>query len=275
MSKAALGVLVCCVSSVLLFGHAPRLLASDLLADQPFDRCLDAASPLAAGKLEGSALLDVSARGREGREARSRARLSWMRSSRDTRVRLEMLAPADVAGSSLLLVEPLDSAAAEREVWAWLPEIRAARRIGGRHLASPLFGTNLRYADLERLSRLAGSGGPDAWSESEHAGRPVWKLLSRDGAETIVTWLDRESCMPLRSELLDRKGRLSRWLELSFVAGPDSAATSVPRALVVRDVVEGSETRVGIESIDEDGELRPIRFDPAFLGRELEVAATP
>lgn len=259
------GLLWAGLSAAVLASAVPSRAAGtsgDFTRDRPFEACLEDSAGLAAG----TALLDVVSRGRDGLASRSRARLSWSGGADETHLRLQMLEPAELAGSALLLVERPGEPA---EAWAWLPEIRKRRRVGGRHLGQPLFGTNLRYDDLERIRRVVGDEGPDAWSESDYEGRPVWKLLKRDGRDTVVTWLDRERCVPLRTEVSDERGRLSRWVQVSqqsahvALHGPSAF---VPRFVVVHDVDGATETRVEVTSVDLSSPPARAVFDPALLG---------
>ncbi len=250
----------CLVLAVALLVPAPGAGADD--PDLPFERCRTAG----AEPTSGTALLSLISVGRDDEESRSTARLSWTAAD-DTRLRVEMLSPEEIAGSSLLLVKSGD---AEPEAWAWLPEVDRVRRVSGRHLSRSLFGTNLRYADLERARQLVTGDGPDAWSETRYRGRPVWKLLERDGRDTVVTWLDREHCVPLRTEISDRKGRVARWVEVSSEPADAAAGSFIPGSLVVRDVLDETETRVEVESIDLDPAPPVAVFDPEWLGRRTE-----
>ncbi len=284
MPRRVLSGLLWLVCGIALLGHATRVLAGgaadvaearDFTSDRPFEACLEEGDALAAG----SASLDIASRGRDGGTSKSRARLTWSSadagSGPEVRVRLEMLAPAEIAGSALLLVERSGEPA---EVWAWLPEIQKVRRVGGRHLNQPLFGTNLRYVDLERMRRLVDAAGPDAWSEADFEGRPVWKLLTRDGRDTVVTWLDRERCVPLRTEVSDERGRLSRWVEVSqqpVQATRAEPGAFVPSFLVVHDVPGETETRIDVTSLDLSSPPVRASFDPARLGRPASRESSP
>lgn len=242
--------------AITLLGPAPGLLAAEPAA---FERCRAEREALRTG----TAVLDLTARDGDQGLARSRARLSWSEGEGQLRLRLQMLAPAEVAGSSILLIE---SEGEDPAAWAWLPEIRKVRRVGGRHLRRPLFGTNLRYDDLERVRGLAGGPDPAAWREEDYRGRPAWRIEAHDAAGAVVTWLDRERCVPLRSEATDRGGRLARWVEVSSRAA--AAGAFVPESLVVRDVLGRSETRVEVETLELGAAPPETAFDPAFLGRD-------
>lgn len=248
------------VFAVALLGPGPRLLAAD---GGPLERCRDRRE----GPRFGSVVLEVTARDGDAGVAHSRARLSWSEGEGELRLRLRMLAPQELAGSSILLIETGDGGPS---AWAWLPEIGKVRRVGGRHLHRPLFGTNLRYDDLERVQGLVASADVASWREEDYRGRPTWRIESHDAAGAVTTWLDRERCVPLRSEATDRRGRLARWLELSSETAVSEAF--VPDELVVRDVLERTETRVRVDRVELDAAPPETDFDPAFLGSDPGTA---
>lgn len=248
--------------AVLLLGTAERTPADETAP--PYAHCLDTLAP-APGEAPavGSAVLRIEALDRAREVTRSRARIAWRSAPGDTRILLEMLEPAELAGSRVLLIER----DGERpEAHAWLPEIAEVKRVGSRHLRKPLFGTNITYADLERAGLLARTTKVESWREDEIDGRAAWRLGSRDGRERITSWLDRERCVPLRTEIADRKGRLARLVELSPQPFEPEASDFVPRSLRVADLQAESETRVTLESLERGAPLPDARsFDPENL----------
>jgi hypothetical protein len=253
-------VLCAFVVALALGDHAAR--ASDEPDASPFARC---GNPHPESR-SGRAVLKVETRDGADEITRSRARLSWSQSDDELRVRLRMLAPDEVAGSTLLLIE---AAGEKPEAYAYLPEVDKVKRVGGRHLRKPLFGTTLTYADLARArgvqAREGEPGHVEAWSEQDLDGRPAWRLETRVGREQIVTWLDRERCVVLRSELIDRKGRLARRIEVSTERAPSTAQAFVPRTLLVTDVLGRSQTLVEVEAIELGVRPEPDLFEPESL----------
>ncbi len=252
----------------LVFCWALLLGASTASAESPpYERCL---AP-AAGPMGGTATLRIRALDRSGEETESRGQLSWQMGDGASRVLLEMLEPAEITGSRVLLIEP---AGESPQAWVYLPEIAKVKRLGSRHLRKPLFGTTITYADLERAGLLAEEGEVDRWVEGRLSGRPVWQIEAHAGRERITTWLDRERCVPLRIEVTDRKGRLARRVELSAEAFDPTAAAYVPREFLVRDVIDGSQTRVTVEDFAR-GEIAVRFFDPDRLAPITTHAAAP
>ena len=243
-------------------------------AEPPFAHCLASlAAPAGDASEAGSAVLSVEATDRSREVQRSRARVAWRVAGGETRILLDMLEPAEVAGSRVLLVERKD---ARPEAYAWLPEIAAVKRVGARHLNKPLFGTDITYADLERAGLLAGSANVEHWQEDEVDGRPAWRLESRDGRTRITSWLDQERCLPLRTEVADRKGRPTRRVELSPQPFSSGGSGFVPRSLRVRDLERRSETVVTLESLERDARLPDASdFDPANLAPTTLHASQP
>lgn len=257
LASIVINVLFC-----VLFG-APRALAET----PPWERCdLRADEPIG-----GTAKLLIEAADRSGEVTVSRAQLAWQTGEDASRVLLEMFEPVEINGSRVLLIAPTGESP---QAWAYLPEIAQVKRVGGRHLRKPLFGTSITYADLEHAGLLSENAEVERWSEGDLDGRPVWQIESRSGKERITSWLDRERCVPLRTEVTDRKGRLARIIEVSpdaFEAGDEF----VPRELKVRDLLDHTETRVTLEEYA-SGEVAVRFFDPARLAPiTTHAAASP
>jgi hypothetical protein len=263
-------VLLWLVLGATALGHAARALAEEP-GERPFERCLEAGS----GAAMGTAWIELAASDGGDAVSHSRARLSWSEGEGELRIRLEMLAPKEVAGSAILLVEPTTAVGAgEASAWAYLPEIGQVRRVGGRHLRKPLFGTNLSYADLDRVRQIALRGQTGSWSEDDYAGRPVWRIDAHQGSTQVTTWLDRERCVPLRTEVEDGRGRLLRLVQVSAEPAAGDASAFVPARIVVRDVRADSETRVQVEAVDLVAVPPEASFDPAFLADPVSVPAS-
>jgi len=223
----------------------------------PFERCLAAGAPSQIG----SARLRAEAWDRTGHSSVSRAVIFWRESGGEVRVILRMTAPEELRGSSILLVENDES---EPEAFVYLPEIEKVRRVRGRRLREPLFGTDLGYVDLERLRGLARREAVEQWADGEVEGRPAWVLEARSGRDQVVSWLDKSSCLPLRTEVIDRKGRLAKVIEVT----PESlgqADALVPHRLVIKDVLGETETRLDLEPVRLESPLPASFFEPEAL----------
>jgi hypothetical protein len=244
-------------------GTGTTSLAGEPFALDPIRHCREKS----AGFEGGTALLNLEAVGSSDDVIRSRARLSWRDSQGETRLILQMLAPDEVAGSSILLIE---TEGEDPEAWAYLPEIAKVKRVGRRHFRKPLFGTNLRYEDLERARTVVASEATHSGREASLDGRAVWRLEVKDGRDTIVSWLDPELCVPLRTEVTDRKGRLTRRVEISHEPVAPELGRFVPSSLTVRDLLEETETRVGIEAVELEPAPPAARFEPSALARLAE-----
>jgi len=232
----------------------------------PYEKCVEPSGEATGG----TATLRIETVDRAGNATESRASLAWQSGDGASRMLLEMLAPDELRGSRVLLVT---EAGEGPRAWAYLPEIAEVKRVGSRHLRRPLFGTSISYADLERARMLVEGAEVETWREEQLGGRPVWRLESRVDRERVTSWLDRERCVPLRTEVKDRKGRLARVVELSPEPF-DPAVPSVPKGLVVRDLQDETETRVTVEGFAR-GEVALRFFDPDRLAPITTHAALP
>lgn len=104
--------------------------------------------------------------------------------------------------------------------WIFLPTIRKVKRIVSAESNSPktgtLFGSEIAYEDLEKIFlddftyKLTG--------EEDVKGRKAWRLESKPTAQRApktsysksINWVDKESFIPLKTEMYDRQGKLAK-----------------------------------------------------------------
>ena len=232
--------------------------------EEPFRRCATDDESARSG----SAVLALETTRRAGESIHYRAALSWRRDSGETRLLLRMEAPEDLRGSAFLWIES-DESPADARAFAYLPEIDAVRPLGRRRLRAPLFGTDITIDDLRRLRGLADGDAVDSYRETKLLGRPVWRIeghASDDRDEgRLLGWLDRERCVLIRAELLDRKGRLKKVVRADPARVESHGGRWLTLELSIRDVREESLTRVDVLSIDLEDAPASL-FEPEALG---------
>lgn len=141
-----------------------------------------------------------------------------LRSDGRTRSTLNIvLAPASDKGIAFLQ-EDFETKRHDSQQWMFLPSLRKVKRIVSAGQNSPktgtLFGSEIAYEDIEKTYfddyryQLLG--------EAEEAGRPSWQLESTPSPKRKnktsyaknITWVDKESYVPLKSEHYGHDGRL-------------------------------------------------------------------
>jgi hypothetical protein len=129
--------------------------------------------------------------------------------------------PPDVAGSAVLTWARADGSA---DMWLYLPEIGRVRQLNAAARGETFMGTDLTYEDLSgyhldvRTHRLVG--------EEEMEGRATYKVESTPFASDvyarILTWVDRETLLPVRIKYWDRHGshqKTARFSDVRVVEG--------------------------------------------------------
>lgn len=278
-----------CVLAALLGGPA-LVRAGDLPPEVATVRtCMAANLP----QVQSTQTVALAAHDKEGAVSHVRATLWWRRGPDGrSKVRVLVREPEDLRGAGVLLLERDGGS----DTLLYLPEVKRVRRITGRHVSGSLFGTDLTYEHLERLQGIAQDTSvtrqPDATVDgrkvsvlssapprpepaeavatgaaSVAAGGPPASPVVGDASEIdrVVTYVDQETCVPLKTELYRTGGEL-RWVMTADAARiTKEGAGHVPRALRVEDRKRGTFTDVTIEQIDTVTPLSERQLSEAAL----------
>ena len=181
------------------------------------------------------------------------------------RARVEFLEPADVRGTTLLMLEqPGD----ERDLqYLYLPGLRKTRRIGGSQKNTSFMDSDFTYADLE--SRDAKEGSKKRLADEDVGGQPAFHVAvdstDPDGDYgKLELWVHRELYLPLRIDFFDKGGKLVKTLLAKRIEKKGT------RHLVTKlhmRATAGSETVLDVEAIDLDARFTDADFDKNALGR--------
>jgi hypothetical protein len=208
-------------------------------------------------------LLSFESRDSRGGVVTQRARVFWRRFERDERrVLLRIEAPEKVAGSALLAIVKPD---APPEIHLYLPELGRSQHIYRAEQLRGFFGrSGVELAELWRMlestPELAGrllDPGADV------AGREAWRVEGlfeiprEEGKERIVSYIDRQTCVPLRVETFDPSGEARRLLEIDPARVEAEGERWLPREVVFTDLHDGSSATVEVLSADLDALVAP------------------
>ncbi len=181
---------------------------------------------------------------------------------------LELSDPESVRGLTVLITERTGA----NHMFVSPAGLPVVRQIRGAPGSSNLFGTDFSYEDLERLYGLdlpsethkLGS------SETPMEGRPFWLLETTPDQETssyerIVSLIDEETCVLVRAEMFE-SGFTPRKI---LTSNPDSVtregSTWVARDIMIRDLRDGTQTRLVIDDVDLAAEHVGVPFTPEEL----------
>jgi hypothetical protein len=130
---------------VALLGLASLLTASASVAAsltvEELDACLQENLP------KKSTVLDVEFRSRDRANVVTslRAKLYWKDFDGKARVLLRLSDPPKYRGSALLIIQKQDE---QRDMFMFLPELGRSKRITGRMMSGPVFGTDFSYEEF-------------------------------------------------------------------------------------------------------------------------------
>jgi hypothetical protein len=172
-------------------------------------------------------------------------------------------APPDLAGTALLTRDDPQGLRS----FLYLPALGRVRRIEQADREGRMFGTDLSYGDAERIASVFTEGALTVLGESRYGQRPAWKLAATatpGGAgayDRIDIVIDQQSCVTVQAELLREGVARKRWS-----VAPDALRQSGPYWYaadgLMRDLQQGTQTRVHLSDVSSDRHFADATFDP-------------
>jgi hypothetical protein len=206
-----------------------------------------------------------------GAAQRLEADLLWRRNDGGrSQVRIVVDAPPDVRGTGFLLVER-DGVS---DMFSYLPELGRVRRLTGRAISGSLFGTDFSYEDIERLQLTAEGSDVERLPDTEIDGRPAYvvavKLAPASGSayERVVTYVDRETCVALQTDLESAPGEPAKRVTAKFEEVRQVGERWIPHLVSIEDKETGRKTTLTIRKIDLDVPLSNAEFTETALLRK-------
>lgn len=145
---------------------------------------------------------------------------------------LKFTKPADIKGTVFLLWENRDHS---NEQFLYLPAVKRVRRIVAEQKKNRFVNTDFTYEDMQRKKpeeshhTLLGS--------KEYEGHTCWILESIPNAGTSqyqkwISWIDKESLLPLKTEFYSTKEKLTKELYLRKIEKIDAIWTAMETEMV-------------------------------------------
>lgn len=183
---------------------------------------------------------------------------------------LRISAPADLRGSAFLMIE---REGRSPDLFSYLPELDKVRRISARGAGGSLFGSDFSYEDVQRIQNLASAANSRLLGEDERAGRPAWKLESQPHPDDIsaytriVSWIDRERCVPLAAEFFGEGTDPAKLLSVPPAQVVREGNGWVAMELTLQDLEAETQSSVRVKEVELDVELGEKHFSESALGR--------
>jgi hypothetical protein len=179
------------------------------------------------------------------------------------RILTVILEPDDVAGVAFLIWEQKD---APDKQWIYLPAVRRVRRLTPVSAYESFLGTDFTFADLGFVS-LRGRKF-SLLGEETVAGVPAYKVQETLAGSVfyysrIVTWVAKDSMLPLRRDYYDAGNRLWKTELFQDIATIDGT----PTVLLMRmeDKQQYTSTEFRVSRVRYDAAIPDELFDPDRL----------
>jgi hypothetical protein len=199
----------------------------------------------------------------EGYDVQWTARQARKKLPDGNRMLTVILAPADVEGTATLLWEQKDG---QNEQWYYVPEVRRVRRVGPVSAYESFLGSDFTLADLgfvdlrDRQVKLLG--------EEKLDSTPAYKLEevlagTRYYISRIVTWVAKDSMLPLRRDYYDPANEL--WKKEFFEESTDIDGTPTVLLFRMQDSMQNTSTTMRVSGVQYDAPVPDDLFDPQRL----------
>jgi len=210
---------------------------------------------------------------RVGAVTESRSKLYWQLFDDGlSKVMMRFIKPLDLRGAGVLMIEKKGRSP---DTMLYLPAVRKVRRVSSRAAASSLFGTDFSYEDFQRLMGMSSDAAKAREADSEIDGRAVYVIVAKPGEksasayERVVTFVDKQTCVPLMTESFEAGDRLRKRLVADASQITPEKNHWVARKQTITDLRDETKTEFLIEEVELDGKIHR-KF---FSERELEAGA--
>lgn len=209
--------------------------------------------------------ITLKSKGRDGKERTLKLKLFWKpaKGTGEGRLNVRVVEPKDLAGSSYLLVQKEGA----EQLYFYLPAANKVQQVSGDDLNRPLWGTDLSYSDLKQLQGLAATGPTTRIADQVVAGHPSYVLETKLDAATptyamMRSYVDQKSCVPLRSDFLDKSGKTVKQLEADATTLSQLDPYWFVTAYTMKDLVRNSQTGIELSDVFLLEQLSEKNFAP-------------
>ncbi len=177
--------------------------------------------------------------------------------------------PSDLADSLFMITQR----GGENEFFLSSPDLPGMKQISGAAVSGELFGTDFTYEDIERLYAMNRPGTWNRLSDGVSEGRPTFVIETQPkqgpsaGYSRIVSHVDQETCIVLKSEMYGRTMQLRK----IFTALPSEVRKDdkvwIAHDVLMSDLRDETQTRIVVESVEDHA---PIPELPRSIREHLE-----
>lgn len=211
-----------------------------------------------------------TSRDRVGQKRVTRVRMEGKRAADGSRRMLvRFIAPPEMEGSMFLMIEREGN----NEIYFKSPDFPEPKRINGPDQSLSMFGTDFTYEDFQNLQSFNRPGVSKRLLDAEVSGRPVWVVetlpASAAGSayKSIVTSIDKESCLPLKIEMYEDNARVRKVLSVDPNQIIKRGPTWIAHHALMKDVRDYTETQLLVESVEVDVDFPEDHFQIGALSQ--------
>jgi len=199
----------------------------------------------------------------EGRRTRSYEIVSYGRGQEDTA--MEYLSPPREKGTRMLKLGG--------ELWIYLPAVDRVQKISGHMLRQGMMGSDVSYEDLMASRELRAMYRAAVTGEGQVEGRACWKLelVAVDATVSYpkrVSWVDRQTYLPLKQELYALSGMLLKTWTMSDPRQYEGGRIYPGRMVIQDQVKKDSVTRIEFKELKFGVPLEKEVFTLRWLERK-------
>ena len=181
----------------------------------------------------------------EGRRTRSYEMVSYGRGEEDAAI--DYLQPPREKGTRMLKLGD--------DLWIYLPSVDRVQKISGHMLRQGMMGSDVSYEDMMASRELRKRYTATVSGEGTADGRPCWKLELKARDDTVayprrVSWIDKETFIPLKQELYALSGMLLKTWTMSAVKDFPGGRRFPTRMTIQDHVRKESVTRLEFKEIE-------------------------
>ncbi|MFA6508078.1 MAG: outer membrane lipoprotein-sorting protein [Treponemataceae bacterium] len=182
-----------------------------------------------------------------------------------TRTVIVFQKPASVAGTRFLTVENKGKSG---DRWIFLPSLGKIRRISSGESSGSFMGTDFSYDDVSFSDRDYTDDTHTFLREETLDGKACWVIESTPKDTTfpyskIISWIDKSNSVSVRVHLFDKKGELSKQLDIGKLETIQGRLT--PMGMKMTSVQAKTSTEVKVEIMKYNDKIPESVFTTRFL----------
>ena len=185
------------------------------------------------------------------------------------RVLFRVERPKSEAGLSLLVIQRPGT---DPVLYVHTPDIERARRVVGSGASNSVLGTDFTFEDAMHLQGFLAAEGVRSVGDAEVDGHPAMVAETEPDADKsaysmIRTYIDKLTCLPMKTEFLGPNGSLDKTLVLVRDQVREIGGRAIPLRMIMFNHKQKQRTELTASEIEVDVELPDSLFTVAEIAQ--------